>query len=172
MKKPGIKYWIIDNTTLEKLQVLKQFVDFVAGLEETSPEHKNNAEKVKFFIENLDKPETFVDNWNTCIDIYNTIIQSGGYGHNYEENKGLYWKRWWIWFEMEELQVNIVEEYADKMGHQDEKWIFDCCIRFKKDAPFEGINGDTNFNEFVEDALNFRKYITEDLDYIETGIDI
>lgn len=94
MKNSGTKYWIIDNTTLEKLQVLKRFVDFVAKQPETSAEHKNNAERVKYFIENLDKPETFVDNWNTCIDIYDTVIQNGNYGINYEENKGLYWKKW------------------------------------------------------------------------------
>jgi len=170
--KQSSKYWIIDKATLDKLQVLKQFVDFVAGLEETSPKHKNNAKRVKFFIENLDKPETFVDNWNTCIDIYDTIIQSGGYGHNYEENKGLYWKKWWIWFETGELTVRIVEEFADKEGYQDEKWIFDSSIHLNKDWKHERIIGDTNFNEFVDDALNFRKYITEDLDCVETEIDI
>lgn len=31
-----MKYWIIDKTTFEKLQILKQFVGFVANLEETS----------------------------------------------------------------------------------------------------------------------------------------
>ncbi len=51
------KYWIIDKATLEKLQVLKRFVDFVAEQPETSAEHKNNADKVKYFIENIDKPE-------------------------------------------------------------------------------------------------------------------
>jgi len=69
MKNSGTKYWIIDNTTLEKLQVLKQFVDFVAGLEETSPEHKNNAEKVKYLIENLGNPETFEKEWMVSIDL-------------------------------------------------------------------------------------------------------
>lgn len=172
MKDSGTKYWIIDNTTLEKLQVLKKFVDFVAEQPETSVEHKSNAERVKYFIENLDKPETFVDNWNTCIDIYDTIIQSGGYGHNYEENKGLYWKRWWVWFEMGELTVNIVDEFVDKERYQNENWIFDCSLNFKKDWEHERIYGDTNFNDFVEDALNFRKYFTEDLDYVETEIDI
>lgn len=172
MKNSGTKYWIIDNTTLEKLQVLKRFVDFVAKQPETSAEHNNNAERVKYFIENLDKPETFVDNWNTCIDIYDTVIQNGNYGINYEENKGLYWKKWWVWFEMGEITVRIVDEFADKKGYQDENWIFDSSINFNNDWKHERIYGDTSFNEFVEDALNFRKYITEDLDYVETEIDI
>lgn len=170
--KPELKYWIIDKDTLSELQNLKRFVDFVAEQQETSTEHKNNAEKVKYFIENLDKPETFIDYWNTCIDIYDPIIQCGYYGHNYEDNKGLYWKRWWIWFELGELQINIVEEYADKNGYQDEKWIFDSRINFNKNFDGERIGGYTNYAEFVEDALNFRNYITKDLNDVETEIDI
>ena len=42
MQNTNSKYWIIDKITLEKLPVLKQFVDFVAGLEETSTEHKKH----------------------------------------------------------------------------------------------------------------------------------
>lgn len=73
---------------------------------------------------------------------------------------------------MGELTVRIVDEFADKKGYQDENWIFDSSINFNNDWKHERIYGDTSFNEFVEDALNFRKYITEDLDYVETEIDI
>lgn len=171
-KKTSSEYWIPDAETCNKLQKLKKFVDFVAKLAETSTKHKTNAKKVKYLIENLDKPETFIDNWNTCIDIYDQIIQCGRYGHNYEDNNGLYWKRWWIWFELGELQINIVEKYADKNGYQDEKWIFNSSINFNKDFVGERIWGDTNYAEFVEDALNFRNYITNDLNDVETAIDI
>jgi hypothetical protein len=167
-----LEFWIPDRETYNQLQKLKQFVEFVAQQEETSTEYKNNAEKVKYLIENIDKPETFRDNWNTCIDIYDHIIQCGCYGHNYEDNKGLYWKRWWIWFELGELQINIVEEYADENGYQDEKWIFDSRIIFNKDFDGERIWGDTNYAEFVQDAMNFRNYITKDLNYVEIEIEI
>jgi uncharacterized protein YfbU (UPF0304 family) len=169
-KKP--EFWVPDSETYNQLQKLKKFVDFVAEQEETYKEHKANTEKVKYFIENLCKPETFTDDWNTCIDIYDPIIQGGHYGHNYEENKGLYWKRWWIWFELGVLQINIVEEYADKDGYQDEKWIFDSRINFIKEFDGERIWGDTNYAVFVEDAMNFRNYITNDLEDVETEIDI
>ncbi|MCF8359262.1 MAG: hypothetical protein K9H26_10915 [Prolixibacteraceae bacterium] len=172
MKNSGTKYWIIDNTTLEKLQVLKQFVDFVAEQPEASAEHKNNAEKVKYYIENLNKPETFVENWNTCIDIYDLTIQSGGYGNNYKENKGLYWKKWWVWFEKGELTMEIGEEYAGPNRYQDSKGDFTCTINFNKNWKYERIYGDTDFNRFVEDGLNFRKYVTKDLNDVETKIDI
>ncbi len=166
------EFWIPDIETFNQLQKLKKFVDFVAEQEETSKEHKANTEKVKCFIENLCKPQTFTDDWNTCIDIYDPMIQSGHYGRNYEENKGLYWKRWVIWFELGVLQINIVEEYADKDGYQDEKWIFDNTINFNKEFDGERIWGDTNYAEFVEDAMNFRNYITNDLEDVETEIDI
>lgn len=167
MKKTETKYWIIDNTTLEKLQVLKQFVDFVAGLEETSPEHKNNAEKVKYLIENLNKPETFKQ-WNSCIDIYNPFIQMGNYG----ENGGIYWKDWSCCFEQGILEIRIVERYVDKDGSQDEKPIFYSSIDFNKNFNDERIQGDNNFQDFIDNAFKFREDIIDEFNDVETEIDI
>jgi hypothetical protein len=171
-KENKTDYWIVDDVTYQNLQQLKQFVDFVAQLPSTSECHKKNADKVKWFIENINNPENFKTEWNTCIDIFDPMIQNGAYGRNFEKNKGLYWKRWTIWFEMESLQISIVDEYADENGYQDEKWIFDSVIYFNKDIGDERVNGDTDYSIFVKDAFNFRNYITEDLNDVETEIEI
>jgi hypothetical protein len=167
MKNSGIKYWIIDNTTLEKLQVLKQFVDFVAGLEETSPEHKNNAEEVKYLIENLDKPETFKQ-WNSCIDIYNPFIQMGNYG----KNGGIYWKDWSCYFELGILEIRIVERYVDKDGFQDEKPIFYSSIDFNNKINSERILGNSSYKDFINNAFKFRDNIVGDFNDVQAEIDI
>lgn len=167
MKNSETKYWIIDNTTLEKLQVLKKFVDFIAGLDETSSEHKNNAEKVKFFIENLDKPET-LKQWNSCIDIFNPFIQMGNYG----ENGGIYWKDWSCWFELGILEIRIEERYVDKDGFQDGKTIFYNSINFNKEFNGKRIWGDNNFQDFIDNAFKFREEIADDFNNVEAEIDI
>ena len=167
MQNTNSKYWIIDKVTLEKLQVLKQFVDFVAEQEETSAEHKNNAAKVKFFIENLDKPETFKQ-WNSCIDIFNPFLQGGRYG----ENGGIYWKDWSCWFELGILEISIEERYVDKDGLQDEKTIFYNSINFNKEFNGERILGDNNYQGFIDNAFKFRKDIVDDFNEVEAEIDI
>ncbi|PTN05626.1 hypothetical protein [Mangrovibacterium marinum] len=108
MKNNGAKFWTIDQDTLQKLQTLKAFVDYVAKLKETSSDHKHNAQELKYLIANLDKPETFKQ-WCVCIDIYDPVLQCGDYGEEAEftgriGHSGLSWeflkfasrKEWWI----------------------------------------------------------------------------
>ncbi|NCU32667.1 MAG: hypothetical protein EOM23_07040, partial [Candidatus Moranbacteria bacterium] len=104
------KYWIIDKATLEKLQVLKQFVDFVAMLDETSQEHKNNADDVKYLIENLDKPENF-KKWSVSI-----LIQDLEKLYVDFEKGGIFKKEWSVYFQPEFLIVNIEENYVNRVG--------------------------------------------------------
>ena len=73
---------------------------------------------------------------------------------------------------MESLQTSIVDKFVDENGYQDEKWIFDSVIYFNKDIGDKRVNGDTDFSIFVKDAFNFRNYITEDLNDVETKIEI
>ncbi len=163
-------YWTIDKDNLEKLQVLKEFVDFVASLEGTGPGHKNNAPEIKYLIENLDKPETFKD-WCACIDIFNETIQIGNYG----KNGGIYWKSWSVWFENEMLEIAIKERSVDREGFPDEDLIFYKVIAFAKDFEGDRIIGDTNdldFLGFLSDAHIYKNYIKDDLKDVETEIDI
>ena len=166
MRNSETEFWIIDNTTLGKLQVLKQFVDFVAMLEETSQEHKNNAEKIKFFIENLNKPETF-KKWSVSILIQDLEKLYGDF-----EKGGLLQKEWSVFFQPDFLIVGIEEHYVNNVGSTVEKSIFESIINFKADCNKKRIKGDTNYYEFVDDAFSYRNYITKKLNYVETEIDI
>jgi len=165
MKNSGTKYWIIDNTTLEKLQVLKQFVDFVAGLEETSPEHKNNAEKVKYLIENLGNPETFEKEWMVSIDLCDLEIQA-----KINKEGGLYWKKWWVTFESGRLEIESESEFIDKDGQLDEEPHYYGFVDFNKVIHWKRMLFEKDLNIFIEDAMNFKSYVTETLDVIESEI--
>lgn len=156
------KYGTIDKSTLEKLQVLSQFVDFVAGLDETSPEHKSNAEKVKYNIENLDKPETFKF-WSVCLELID-------YGISFRSNAAaVYIRNWWIIWDAGIFYVES-KSILKKRNPFDEDFHFQTQIVFKDNQA--KIYGDSDFTGFVEDAMNFRKHITKDLNEIETEIDI
>jgi len=167
MRKLNSSYWIIDQTTLEKLQVLQAFVDFVARLEETPDEHKRNAEEVKCLISNLDKPETF-QQWCVCIDIYDPVLQCGDDG----VGGGIYWKDWSFWFELGVLEIRIEERMVDKEGYQDETTIFYGCVNFNNHVQGERIWGDDDYPKFLKDAYNFRNYITGKLNAVEAEIEI
>ncbi|GET28550.1 hypothetical protein [Prolixibacter sp. SD074] len=160
-------YYIIGKETLNELQVLRSFVDFVAGQPETPPEQRKLASDIKYSIENFDKPETFKE-WGVCIDIYDPVIQSksdGGKG-------GMYWKKWWLWFELGLLEICIEEEYVDKDGYLDEEQIFYGYINFNKNIKGPRTLGDHNYQKFLEDAFQFRNDITDSLNNVETELNL
>ena len=160
------EYWIIDKASLENIQKLNRFVDFVSGLEQTSSEHKKKATELKYLIENLDKPETFKE-WLVCLDIFDESRQ-----YRYIKDAGIYWMKWWVFFEMGKLEIQIESESIDNEGFSDEESFFYSFINFKKEIEHERFFGDTNLDKFVEHALNFKNHLTKDLNYIETEIDI
>lgn len=163
MKNSESKYWIIDNATLKKLQVLKSFVDFVTGLEETRPELKPLAENIKFCIKNLNKPETF-KYWSVYIWLidYDIATRSSDFY--------IYNRNWWIHFEgnMLSIESKTVFKNCDPF---DDEFHFNTFINFNEPTKEEHILGETDFSDFVNDAQKFRDYITEHLNSVEAEIE-
>ena len=89
-KKPV--YWVVDNSTYQKLQPLKRFVDFVAGLPYSTELHKRNAEEIKGLIETINQPET-IKEWCVCLNIYDPMVQAGYSSGNYWKKGGSISKR-------------------------------------------------------------------------------
>lgn len=165
MKDSGTKYWIIDKVTLEKLQVLKQFVDFVAGLEYTAEEHKNNANTVKYLIENLGNPETFIKEWMVAIHLIDIELQA-----KINKKGGLYWKKWWVTFEFGRLEIESESEFIDKNEELYEETHYYGFVDFNKEIHWKRMLLEKDLKIFIEDAMNFKSYITETLDVIESEI--
>lgn len=68
--------WIPDNETYNKLQQLKSFVDFVAGIEYATVEDKQKVTRINSLIEHINEPDTF-KSWNVCLDIFDRDLQTG-----------------------------------------------------------------------------------------------
>jgi hypothetical protein len=163
-KKTSSEFWIPDVDTYNHLQKLKKFVDFVAGLEYSTSEDKTKVEEIKLLIENIDKPESFKE-WCVSIDIYDWEVQ-GGHG------KGIYWRGWCVWFELGMLEIEAFYHILDENRYTDDYSSYYDYINFNKEIKGERVYMDTDLNEFIEDAMNYKSYITETLNEIEVEIDI
>lgn len=162
------KYWQIDPASLNEVRKLKSFVDFIAGLhvysinrQESPEEYLAKAERVKFLIDNLDKPETFPTEWMVCLDISDDSFESKPYR-----------KKWWLTFFEGLLEVTAESYRIDEEGFGDEESSFYAFVNFKQEVKWKRMDLETDLNEFMRDAANFRSYLSEQLNFIETEIGI
>ena len=161
-----IETWKPDETTFNKIQELKKFVDFVANLEIATEDDKIKAKEIKYLIENINNSETH-KNWNVCLDIFDREIQNGS------KKEGFYWRKWSVYFEIESLEIEAESNHtADDLGHYGDDFCFYGAIYFRKDLNGQRIYLDVDISEFIKDSMNFKKYITESLNEIEIDIDV
>ncbi len=158
-------YWIPDPKTYSQLQKLKQFVDFVAGLEFSTTKDKTNAEEIKLLIETIDKPETFLKEWFIALNIFDYDIQAGS-------GTGIYWRRWWVSLELDTLEIEAESYHSDDPGYCNDYYHYDGGIFFKKNFKGKRIYLATDIDDFIRDAMNYKSYMTEALNEIEVDIDV
>ena len=161
------KIWKIDKLAYEEIQKLKCFADFISELEFIEPKQKAKIDEIKSLIESIDRPEIH-KNWNICLNIFDREIQDGT-----NEKEGFYWRKWSVYFEMESLEIEAESNHtADDLGHYGDD--FNCygAVYFGKNIDGDRIYLDTDLNEFVNDAKQYKKYLTETLNDIEIDIDI
>ena len=159
------EFWIPDIETYNQLQKLKKYVDFVAGLAYSSAEDKTKAEEIKLLIETIDKPESFLNNWWVGLDIFDYDIQGG-------RGTGIYWRKWWVSFELDSLVVEAESYHSDDPGYCVDYYHFDGFVNFQKEITHQRVWMDTDLDEFIEDAMNYKSYVTEALNEIEVDIDV
>jgi hypothetical protein len=158
--------WKPDETTFNKIQKIKKFVDFVANLDFVNDENKLKAKEIKYLIENINNPETH-KNWNVCLDIFDREIQNG------IGKEGFYWRKWSVYFEIEKLEIEAESNHtADDLGHYGDDFCYYAVIYFGKDTKGQRTYMDVDINEFIKDSMNYKNYITESLNDIEVDIEI
>ncbi|WP_143744252.1 hypothetical protein [Polaribacter tangerinus] len=158
--------WKPDETTFNKIQEIKKFVDFAANLDFVNDENKLEGKEIKYLIENINNPETH-KNWNVCLDIFDPEIQKG------IEKEGFYWRKWSVYFEIEKLEIEAESNHtADALGHHGDDFCYYGAIYFGKDTKGQRIYMDVDIKKFIKDAMNYKNYITEPLTDIEVDIDI
>ena len=155
-KKAKSEFWIPDSETYNHLQKLKKYVDFVAGLEYSTAEYKTKAEEIKLLIENINKPESFLKNWFVGLDIFDYDIQGG-------RGTGIYWRKWCVSFEFGSLEIEAESYHSDDPGYCIDYYHYNGGIFFEEEITCQRIYMETDLNEFIEDAMNYKSYITETL---------
>lgn len=160
-------FWIPDTDTYIAIQELIPFVEFVATLEGASENQLQKAEEITRLIKNIDNLET-PKGWSVCLDIFDEDIQYG-----YPEKQGIYWRKWWVFFELNILEITA-ETYhtADDRGHHGDGFFYWASIHFDKKINCDRIYIENSISDFVIDAMKFKEYMTESLNKIEIDINI
>ena len=165
--KENTDYWIPDTDTYIAIQKLIPFVEFVATLQDVTVLQFQKAEEIILLIKNIDNPE-IKNNWCVCLDIFDHEVQNG-----YPEKQGNYWRKWWVFFEMNTLEIEAdTANTADHRGHYGNDFYFWGSINFKKQINCERKYMDKDISEFINDAMNYKNYINQSLKEIEIDIDI
>lgn len=157
----------MDWNTLNQLQILKVFVNFVVSLKYAKESDRKKGAEINYLIENLDNPETF-KNWNVCLDIFDFDIM-------YSKTKmhGVYWITWSVFFESGSLEIEAKTNHSDEpLKHYGDDFEFYATIFFRKEIPCEHVYMEKDLKEFVADAMNYTNYITDSLKEIEIDIDV
>ncbi len=165
--KDKIEIRKIDETTFNIIQKIKEFVDFVCNLDFATTKNKIDAKEIKYIIDNINNPETYKD-WNVCLDIFDYEIQ------DYSNKKnGFYWRKWSIFFENDSLEIEAASKHtACDLGHYGDDFYYFRKIHFRKETKMEPVYMNVDIREFIQDAKNYKKYITESLNNIEIDIDV
>lgn len=158
--------WIPDKATYNEIQKLIAFVDFVSALEETSEEDRKNADEVKRIIENIDKPDERKD-FCVTLDIVDWDVQLQ------EDRKGVYRRQWWLFFDPERMSIEVETiQTENPVEHWGPDFYYYGMICFTENEGGQNVYLDKSLGLFVDDALNFRSYMTETMREVETQIEV
>jgi hypothetical protein len=161
-----IEAWKPDEVTFNKIQDLKKFVDFVSSLDFATKENKIKAKEINYLIENIHNSVTHKE-WNVCLDIFDPEIQKG------IRKEGFYWRKWSVYFEMGSLEIEAESSHtANPLGHYGDDLYYYGAICFNHKIKGRRVYMDVDIKEFINDSLNFKKYITDSLFEIDIDIDI
>lgn len=159
--------WIADADVYNKLQKLKTYVIFVAGLKYATEKDKQAAAEIISLIENINKPETF-KSWNVCLDIFDREIQNSA-----NKKEGFFWRSWSVYFEIDTIEIEATSRHtSEPLGHHGNDFNFNATVFFKKEIACDRIFMTQELTSFVGDAIKYETYITESLNAVEIDIEV
>lgn len=157
--------WTIDKETYYKLLQLKEFVQFVCRLKQSSEDDKQMANEIIWLIENINDPDTF-KSWSIALDIFDDEIR-----YNNSKKEGYYWRQWLVSFELNYLEIEIKSRHTSGMQHHyGDDFSYNASIYFGEKISGEPINMTMAIENFVADALQYEKYIKGTMTNIEVDI--
>jgi hypothetical protein len=157
-------YWAENGHVYKELQKFLRYVDFIKTLPEIDAEQKLNLEKIRHQIININQPN-LVNYWCINIEIYN---------HDLKDEKNtpdLYNRRWVLTFEDNSFEISIKNHFLSKGYNDPNEYEYLGFVFFKLvEEPLSNIF-DLDFDLFIEDTFNYKKYIEEGFQYVEFEID-
>lgn len=156
----------IDEKTLKNLKELLKFVDFVLNIEYLEATHRETAEEIKYLINNINNPTTHKQ-WNVTLQILDYELQ-----HN-REKQGVYCRNWFVSFEKNHLEIEAASYHSeDALGYYEDDYCYFASVFFKEGSTETDIYMDCAVNDFIKDAMNYKKYIVGNLKEIDIDIDV
>lgn len=155
----------IDEISYQALQKLKEFVEFVGNLKLVQEGDKNLIPQILRIIEELNDPAQYQEA-NVTLDIFDYDLQS-----RRTQRSGVYWRTWGLYFEKDSIEI-VAASYVDDIPPVD----IDTNYFYQEDSIsltekyFRPINNLHYFDAFVEDAKNYKKYMTEYLNELKVDI--
>lgn len=155
--------WKADHDTYNKIQKLIKFIDFVSSLEYTIAEQKKDATEIKYLIENINKHE-ILKSWYISLNIIDDTLSNGD-----GDKDAVHWRHWSAGFEGNTFEIEAKSYCVDDSVSKPDHFFYSACVFFDKELTCQRIYLDTDIDEFVSDAVNYKRYITETLNEIEVS---
>lgn len=165
MKKNGFE--IIDENTYQEIQKLTEYVSFVANLPYTTDEDKSKLKEILDLIGQINNPNTH-KNWWACIDIYDEDVQLNKISGNF------YWRKCFAAFQNGTLEIVTESNYIndEDTAVRPKHFEYYGAVYFEDTITGKRSYLKQDVFEFVEDAKNYKKYLTEARMTVEAELDI
>jgi hypothetical protein len=163
-----MKIWKPDRTTYEHIQKLQRFVDFVIKLDGLSKVDKDKAIQIKSAIANIDKQDKLID-WYIGLalraDYFSLDVKK-----KYDEP---YVRTWNLFYEFGRLEIEAesTHESSDIDSYSNHLYFY-ALFLFTERVRDKRIYMHEDLDIFVDDAINYKSYITDYLNDFEIDIDI
>ncbi|MFA6400467.1 MAG: hypothetical protein WCX31_02410 [Salinivirgaceae bacterium] len=136
-------------------------------MEYTSIHQKEDLKEIIFYIENIQNPVYFIE-WCICLNVKDPNFQKGTMPY-----AGYYLKTWNIYVECGLLEIKARTFHNSNPGYAyGDDFHFYGSVFFNQDMDTYGVHLDEDIDTFIDDAIDFRNYITENLSQIEVSIEI
>lgn len=156
-----------NNITQKDIQELIQFINFVVNFKDVSLTAKETAKEIMYLLKNLNNTETH-KNWNVSLDIFDYTFQT-----NNNKKEGIYLRNWVVSFENDYLNIEAESSHTSyPLGDYDGDFSFYGSIYFGNEVKNQTVFLDTSISKFLEDAINYKKYLTATLKDVEIDIEI
>ena len=149
-----------------EIQKLIPFIEFVGDHEECFLAEKS---KVKEIVESIKKIHETPrpKEWYISLELldYSLFYQ--------EEEEGIYARRWMVTYEMDSIEITLESvQTSDVLNHYGDDYCFHGEIYLKENLKNQHIFLSDDIEAFVQDALNYKKYIKGALEDVEIDIEV